>query len=238
LFTAALYVTSSHLAQARPDVIAAYLAGVALVFLLLCLLSTPRDIERQIGTLENEIELRKGQVSEQESRAERLFRLHQLELDKYYQQTLEHSSWIFLVGMVCLLAGFAVIGLSLYLLVDAVNGRQAWDKAIVGVLGSISGILSSYIASIYLRMYAQTAQSLTVFHNRLTLANRAHYGNFLAAKIEDKDRREQVLADMAMTLASQFGEPAEQGTTGNTAATSVNGATEEKAAGTPGQKSG
>ena len=174
-----------------------------LIFLLFPIVFSAREIEIEIRDIENELDLLNISEDSIEQRAEKQFKLHQLELKKYYDQTLRHSSWIFFGGIFCLFLGFVVIGISLYFVFSssAVNGLS--EKIILAFLGAIGAILSNFIGIIYIKMYSETIKSLTEFHNRLVLTHHLHFGNFLIGKITDQTLREKTLAEIALNMAKQ-----------------------------------
>lgn len=158
---------------------------------------TPGELEVEIRQTEDELDLLRSSEASLEQKAQKLFKLHQLELKKYYDQTLKQSKWIFLVGISCLLLGFGAIGGSLWLVRQSQN-----DKMIVAILGGIGGILSNFIAVVYLKMHSETIKSLTEFHNRLVLTHYLHFGNFLLAKIDNRTLRDKSLAQVAINLST------------------------------------
>jgi hypothetical protein len=159
---------------------------------------SPNEVEVEIRQTEDELDLLRSSEASLEQKAQKLFKLHQLELKKYYDQTLKQSKWIFLVGIFCLLLGFGAIGGSLWLVHQA--GQN--DKTIVAILGGIGGILSNFIAVVYLKMHSETIKSLTEFHNRLVLTHYLHFGNFLLAKIDNQNLRDKSLAQVAINLST------------------------------------
>jgi uncharacterized membrane protein YjjP (DUF1212 family) len=178
------------------EIVIAILYGF--VLLAMAALIRPNEFESEIRQAEDELDLLRSVDAGMEQKAQKLFKLHQSELKKYYDQTLRQSRWIFLVGIFCLVLGFFVIGGSLWLVVHAGGG----DKAIVAILGAIGGILSNFIAAVYLKMHSETIKSLTEFHNRLVLTHYLHFGNFLLAKIENRPLREKSLAQVAINLST------------------------------------
>lgn len=146
-----------------------------------------RELEERLELLENPTE---------ERRAEKLFKLHQLELKRYYDQTLFQSQWIFIVGVFCLLIGFATIGVTYYLVIN--EHFAASTKRILGVLGGVASLLSNFVAVVYVKMYTEAIKSLTTFHNRLVETHHMHYGALLAAKIKNDDLLDKTLSHMAM----------------------------------------
>jgi hypothetical protein len=173
------------------------------LFLLFSFLHPARELEIEIRDIENELDLLSIADTSIEQRAEKLFKLHQFELKKYYDQTLRHSAWIFVVGLVCIVLGFTIIGITLYLVVSNFPVKELSEKIVLASLGAIGGVLSNFIAVIYLKMYSETIKSLTEFHNRLVLTHHLHFGNFLTAKIADQTLREKTLAEIASNLAGR-----------------------------------
>lgn len=169
-----------------------------------------RLIKTEIQSIENELDLMSIKESSREQRAEKLFKLHQIELKKYYDQTLSHSQWIFWVGLLCIFLGFAIIGITLYFVISTSpldyvfysisEKKELPQKIIVSSLGAIGAILSNFIAVLYLKMYSQTIKSLTEFHNRLVITHHLHFGNYLVSRIDNNDKREETLYQYILKL--------------------------------------
>jgi putative flippase GtrA len=159
---------------------------------------TPYEFELEIRQTEDEIELVDTPASREEQAAQKLFKLHQLELNKYYDQTLKQSRWIFFAGLFCLFLGFGVIAITLWIVRDVTNKNAQF----AAILGGIAGILSNFIGAVYLKMHSETIKSLTEFHNRLVNTHYLHFGNFLLAKIEKVELREESLAKIAVNLST------------------------------------
>jgi len=158
----------------------------------------PLEIEDRIFQIQNELDLLSLEDNSIEERAEKLFRLHQFELKKYYDQTLKHSKWIFVVGILSIMAGFVFIIVSFVLLFKFPDRFKTFsDKALVGFLGGLGAILSNFVAVIFVRMYSETIKSLTEFHNRLVITHYLHFSNFLVSKIKDDKLREETLSRIA-----------------------------------------
>lgn len=181
--------------------IISFLYGIMSLFLLI--LIPVHEIEIEIRDIENELDLLS--ISEQsiEQRAEKQFKLHQVELKKYYDQTLRHSSLIFNGGLVCIVMGFAIIFITLYLVFSSYAANELSEKIILASLGAIGAILPNFIGIIFLKMHSETIKSLTEFHNRLVLTHHLHFGNFLIGKISDQTLREKTLAEIALNMAKQ-----------------------------------
>jgi hypothetical protein len=160
------------------------------------------NVEPEIRSLENEIDLLNIDVASLEARSEKLYRNHQYELEKYYDQTLRHSSYIFTTGIVCIGLGFILVGLTFGLLYST-DGTD--EKIITGVVGSIGTITTNFIGAIYIKMYSETLNALTNFHNRLVLTHHLIFSNFLSSKIQDKKLREATISTVVNTLVRQNG---------------------------------
>jgi len=61
-------------------------------------------LDTEIEAIESEIALRLTGAEATEQRAERLFKSHEIDLRRYYQQTLRHSAFVFAAGIGCKLA--------------------------------------------------------------------------------------------------------------------------------------
>ena len=168
------------------------------------------QLETLLRDVEDQLELIDYEATDRDLRAERQFRLHQLELKRYYDQTLAQSMWVFYLGVFCLVVGMSIIVVCA-VIVYRLDPKQADAKIIVGILGAIGSILTNYIAAVYLKMHAGTIQSLTQFHNRLVGTNRLHYAYLLASKIDadapsDKPKLlDKTLSMMALQVASPCG---------------------------------
>ncbi|MGY2612944.1 TRADD-N-associated membrane domain-containing protein [Bacillus pretiosus] len=153
----------------------------------------------ELQEIENELDLLSISHSSLEERSEKLFKHHHLELKRYYDENLKQSSWIFVVGIVCIVIGFAIIGVTLYFLI-ASRSNELENKIIVASVGAIGAILSNFIAVIYLKMHSEAVKSLTEFHNRFVNTHHFYFSNFLLSKIQNEDKREDALVELALKI--------------------------------------
>lgn len=153
----------------------------------------------ELQEIENELDLLSISHLSLEERSEKLFKHHHLELKRYYDENLKQSSWIFVVGIVCILIGFAIIGITLYFLI-ANSSNELENKIIVASVGAIGAILSNFIAVIYLKMHSEAVKSLTEFHNRFVNTHHFYFSNFLLSKIQNEDKREDALVELALKI--------------------------------------
>lgn len=160
-----------------------------------------RQARQDVDDILGEIDLKNIALDEREKRAQKLFQLHQRELKRYYDQSLNQGLWIFLAGIICLILGFVVIGITLYEVFS--NSISNNDKIVIGVVGAVSGMLINFIAAIYMRMFGDTVKSATEFHNRLVATHHLHFGNFLISKIDDNKLRDTALAEVSRAIAKE-----------------------------------
>jgi len=173
------------------------LSVYSFVFLAALLFFPLSGIDARIDQIKDEIDLQSVGTKSSEMRAEKQFKLHQKELKRYYDQSLKQGSWIFYIGIANLFAGLIIIGVTLYLV------SNSDDKLIVGAVGGVSGVLTNFIAVIFLRMYSGTIKSLSDFHNRLVFSNHLHYSNLLVSKIFDEKLRTETWAQLALKIVEK-----------------------------------
>ncbi|MEU6754918.1 hypothetical protein [Streptomyces sp. NPDC046685] len=186
--------------EALPYVLISIIYGATVVTLGAILLST-QALDIEIHSIEDDLDLLAVQTQSPAVRAYTLFRRHQLDLKRYYNQSLTHGKVIFFVGIACIASGFAIIGATLYLLNKNLHVNTT-SQIIIAAVGAIGGLLSNFIAALYLRMFTTTSESLSTQHDRLISTHFLHFGNFLAAKVErDANLREETFSSMAKSLA-------------------------------------
>lgn len=195
---------SVYVLEKPPQVIVFFFAIGALYFLGLIftpVMSNKNRIEDQIIEIENEMDLQNIGVESLEKRAEKQFRIHQNQLKRYYDLSLNQSRWIFLVGLICILAGMGIIITTLVFLFISNN-----NEVIISVTGGVAGILTNFIGVIFLKMYSETVKSLSTFHERLVTTHHLHFSNFLISKIFDEPLRNEAWAKLALSLSKESNE--------------------------------
>ena len=153
------------------------------------------DIYRKEASLDLGAVLRK-----EEERAYKLFQVNAAELKRYYDQALKQRALVFLLGIFCILGGFACIGATLAILNR--SSASLGVKITIGVVGAVSGILANFIAVIFLQMFRSIVSSMVNFHNRLVLTHHMYFGNLLLARVSDETLKEQTLSRMALAISS------------------------------------
>jgi hypothetical protein len=158
-----------------------------------------REIEGDIQEIDYQIDLDRFGVNNNESRAEKVLRINELQLRRYYDLNLSQNLWVLWLGIVCIFLGVAVIATALYLTLKVATNSQA--RVITAVLGGVGAILSNAVAAIYLKMNASASESLTEFHGKLVDTNRLLLANLFAARIEDSERRSATLSSLAVAIS-------------------------------------
>ena len=164
-----------------------------------------RSIEEGIQTIDFEIDLQQYEVSIPERRAEKILRIHQAQLRRYYDLNLSQNVWLFAVGVFCILLGAAVIALTFYWITNMTDGVQ--EKIIVASLGGVGAVLTNFIAAIYLKMHSMASESLNVFHSKLVESQELLLSNLLASRIEDNQKRWDTLSNISTTIVQRNKKP-------------------------------
>jgi hypothetical protein len=168
------------------------------------LLRISDPITNEIDSLESELSLNLTGVEAKEERAERLFKAHDVGLRRYYDQALSQTKVIFIIGIFCILVGFGFIAASFYIIYEKDSSTNINEKILIGVLGTASGVLTNFVAVIYMKIYSETTKSFTSFHYKLVSSNHLHFVNFLISKIEDKNVLNDTLRDISSKITEKI----------------------------------
>lgn len=174
-----------------------------------------RTVEEEIQDIEFEKDLLRLTTIPAESRAEKLLKINQYQLRRYYDLNLSQSSWIFAVGIMCILLGAGILGVTLYLIASPrlpgeslgleggsqpQEGFEFEEKIVLGFLGAVGTILTEYVAAIYLKMHSSITESLVAFHSKLVSINKLFLANLIASRIENSEKREDTFAKLALSI--------------------------------------
>ena len=157
-----------------------------------------RQSENDIQELDFQIDLQEFDVSPSERRAEKLLGISDFQLRRYYDLNLSQNSWVFGLGIFCILLGVAIIGVTVFLLVRVDLPYET--KVITAVVGSIGAILTNFVAAIYLKMNSAATENLAAFHSRLVETHRLLLGNLLASRIENDEKKWDTLSQLSLHL--------------------------------------
>jgi len=158
-----------------------------------------RNVEDDLKNIDFESDLKQYKASEKEIRAEKLLLINNFQLRRYYDLNLNQNIWVFGLGIICIIIGICVIGVTLYLVLKVAKSFEV--QIITGVMGSVGSLMTNYIAAIYLKMHASATSNLGTFHSRLVETHQLMFGNLLASRIDDDNIRWQTLSQLALNVS-------------------------------------
>lgn len=127
-------------------------------------------------------------------RAEKLFRMNQKELMRYYTMNLAQTKFLSILGIVMIIAGIVIVLVSCTVYISSAS-----DKMLL-IVGNISGIIVDFIGAVFIKMYTQNLEAAVKFHARFAESNNLLLANSIANKIENADLREQTLSDISKEI--------------------------------------
>ena len=127
-------------------------------------------------------------------RAEKMFKMNQKELMRYYDMNLAQTKFLSGLGIMMIIFGIVIVVVSLvmYVYTDA-------DKTLLTV-GNISGILINFVGAVFIRMYTHNVEAAVKFHAKFAESNNLLLANSIANKIEDEKLREETLSEIAKDI--------------------------------------
>jgi hypothetical protein len=159
-----------------------------------------RAIEEALQDIEFEEELLRYETPPDESRAEELLRINQYQLRRYYDLNLSQNFWVFAVGILCILLGVIVVGVTILLIHR--SPQAPWqEKTVLGLVGAVGSLMANYVGAIYLKMHSAISGSLTTFHATLVSTHKLFLANLLVSRIADEKKRETALANLSLAVA-------------------------------------
>jgi hypothetical protein len=161
----------------------------------------------ELADVENEIDLLSISSQSHEQKAQKLLRIQQQELNRYYDQTLRQSGGIFYVGVVAMVLGFLVIAGTLYFVgYDLLNTSghanrdEFGEKIVVATFGAIGGILTNFVGALYMKMFSEIVTAVSRSHQSLVSTYHFQFANLLASQITNDEIRQKTLSDLALSL--------------------------------------
>src|SRR5262249_55829330 len=137
--------------------------GVPLVIFSVASWVNYKSTMQEVSRKEANLDLR-SVLGEDEQNAYKLFQVNAAELKRYYDQALKQRALVFSLGIFCILGGFAVIGVTLYILAVPLASASLDEQVVVGVVGAVGAILANFIAVIFLQMFRSIVTSMVDFH--------------------------------------------------------------------------
>jgi hypothetical protein len=166
-----------------------------------------RDLATERRTLEFERQILGNRIQKEPGDATDsmiLFLKNEVELKRYYDQALRQSSFVFVLGVLCVLAGLAAVGGAAAIVYSTADESEVGITAqiVIGSLGIAGGLLSGFVARVYLGLHKGTVSSMTDFHTRFVLTHHMLFANVLLARIDDDSLRDDALRGVAQAIAS------------------------------------
>ena len=125
-------------------------------------------------------------------RAEKMFRMNQKELMRYYDMNLAQTKFLSGLGIMMIIFGIVIVGITLYMSIET-------DKVLL-VVGSLSGIVVDFIGAVFIKMYTKNIEAAVKFHAKFAESNNLLLANSIANKIEDVKIRETTLSEISKNI--------------------------------------
>lgn len=180
----------------------AFMYWFLLIWLVLVSWIRFRQAIEDIQDLDFEIDMLKYNVSSQESYAQKLVRVSNVQLRRYYNLNLNQNVWVFCLGIFCILIGVAVIGITLFLLLKVADDTET--KIIAGAVGAIGSLLVNYVAAIYLKIHAEASSNLSSFHSRLVETHQMLLANSIVSRIKNEDKRWEAISHISINAGKKI----------------------------------
>ncbi|QRM55262.1 hypothetical protein [Sinorhizobium sp. BG8] len=168
---------------------------------LSALLYSDRGRELDAKDLEDEIDLRQMGAASLEQKAHKLLRIQQNQLSRYLELILQQSRGIFFVGIGAMVAGVAVVVLTIWQTRTMGPEADVWQKAIVAVVGSIGAIMTNFVAAIYLKMFSNIGSAVQKSISSLSQSTNLNFANVLIANITTEEARNETLKAIAEAIS-------------------------------------
>lgn len=129
-------------------------------------------------------------------RAEKMFKMNQKELMRYYDMNLAQTKFLSGLGIVMIILGILIVVASLVLYVYLNS-----DKILLFV-GNISGIIVDFVGAIFIKMYTKNVEAAVRFHAKFAESNNLLLANSIANKIENEELREATLSEISKQIVA------------------------------------
>lgn len=127
-------------------------------------------------------------------RAEKMFRMNQKELMRYYDMNLAQTKFLSGLGITMIVFGILIVVASLYIYTSFDS-----DKILL-LVGSLSGIVVDFIGAIFIKMYTKNIEAAVKFHAKFAESNNLLLANSIANKIDDDKIREDTLSEISKNI--------------------------------------
>jgi hypothetical protein len=127
-------------------------------------------------------------------RAEKMFRMNQKELMRYYDMNLAQTKFLSGLGIMMIVFGISIVMATLYMYM------YLNEDTVLLFVGSLSGIVVDFIGAIFIKMYTKNIEAAVKFHAKFAESNNLLLANSIANKIEDDKIREDTLSEISKNI--------------------------------------
>ena len=127
-------------------------------------------------------------------RAEKMFRMNQKELMRYYDMNLTQTKFLSALGIMMVIFGMLIVAASLYMYMS-LNA----DKVLL-CIGSLSGVIADFVGAVFIKMYTKNIEAAVKFHAKFAESNNLLLANLIANKIENEKLRETTLSEISKNI--------------------------------------
>lgn len=158
--------------------------------------------EERIFDIAFERDIVSGAADDHSTKADKLLKLNELQLARYYNSNLRERNISIGAGFLCIFIGIAIILYGTYLIHGMNESGESTEKIITGVLSLFGSMLTGYIGAIYIKTNEASAKATSSFHERLVAGHKLYLGHSLVSKIEDKEKRDEAFLELAKKISS------------------------------------
>lgn len=203
-FAAYLIYKDVQILQVSVDLIAVCITGYLAIVFFVAAVSCLFDLEesKKLEKLAEEARIEEKEFSQidpekRDLRAEKMFRMNQKELMRYYDMNLAQTKFLSGLGIMMIIFGILIVVITLYMYM-AIGTDE-----VVLVVGSLSGIVVDFIGAVFIKMYTKNIEAAVKFHAKFAESNNLLLANSIANKIEDDRLRETTLSEMSKNIVLQ-----------------------------------
>lgn len=193
-----IFVTWGQFLIAR---ICAFLIGGFVFICVMVLLSSVFDYKEAIKiqsieaeSLKEEKEFSEIDMNKKDLRAEKMYRMNQNELKRYYDLNLAQTKYLSVLGICLIFVGTLTVIISVI-----IYFMNQGDIALF-LIGNISGILVDFVGALFVKMYNKNVEAAIMFHSKFVESNKLLLSNAIAHKIENEELREETLSVIAKKI--------------------------------------
>lgn len=178
-----------------------YIAGIMAFVCFMVSVSCFFDLResKKLETLEEEARREEMEFSgidpgKRALRAEKMFRMNQKELKRYYDMNLAQTKFLSSLGIVLIIFGLLVLSATIIMYATFKS------DTILLMVGSLSGIVVDFIGAIFIKMYTHNIEASIKFHAKLAESNNLLLANSIANKIDSDNLRENTLSEISQKI--------------------------------------